>query len=182
RLDEEQEILARLQRGQRIESFETIRQTRDGQQIHVFLTISPISDAEGRVVASPKQHFILPNGNARKKPCAKSTPATRPSSNPPSMPSSSSITKADFSNSTPPPKRCLGSVVRRSSANPCLNGSCRNGFGRGIIKDSRSISTPERGRPFGNELNFPLCAPTGRSFRPNWRSYPSPVQTLPASP
>ncbi len=54
RLEEEQEILARLQRGQRIEPFETIRQTRDGQQIHVFLTISPITDAEGRVVGVSK--------------------------------------------------------------------------------------------------------------------------------
>jgi PAS domain S-box-containing protein len=54
RLDEETEILARLRRGERIEHFETVRQTRDGRHIDISLTVSPVRDAAGRVVAASK--------------------------------------------------------------------------------------------------------------------------------
>jgi PAS domain S-box-containing protein len=54
RQDEEQAILARLQRGERIDHFETVRQTKAGQRIHVSLSISPIKDAEGRLVGASK--------------------------------------------------------------------------------------------------------------------------------
>lgn len=54
RQDEEQSILERLQRGERIDHFETIRQTKAGQRIHVSLSISPIRDAEGHLVGASK--------------------------------------------------------------------------------------------------------------------------------
>lgn len=54
RLNEEQQILARLQRGDRVDHFETIRQRKNGEQIHVSLTISPIRDREGHVIGASK--------------------------------------------------------------------------------------------------------------------------------
>ena len=51
---EEEEVLARLRRGERIEHFETIRQTKDGRRIPISLTISPITDARGRIIGASK--------------------------------------------------------------------------------------------------------------------------------
>jgi two-component system, chemotaxis family, CheB/CheR fusion protein len=53
-LDEEQEILARLSQGQRIEHYETVRLAKDGRRIDVSLTVSPIRDAGGRVIGASK--------------------------------------------------------------------------------------------------------------------------------
>ncbi len=54
RLDEEQEILARLSRGERIDHFETVRMAKDGHRIDISLTVSPIRDAEGRIIGASK--------------------------------------------------------------------------------------------------------------------------------
>jgi PAS domain S-box-containing protein len=54
RQEEEDEILARLRLGERFDHFETIRLTKDGCQLHVSLTISPIKDASGKVVGASK--------------------------------------------------------------------------------------------------------------------------------
>ncbi|HET8700813.1 MAG TPA: PAS domain S-box protein, partial [Nitrococcus sp.] len=54
RIDEENQILARLRRGERIEHFDTVRQRSDGQLIHVSLTISPIRDGAGRILGASK--------------------------------------------------------------------------------------------------------------------------------
>jgi PAS domain S-box-containing protein len=51
---EEDEILSRIKRGQRYDHFDTIRMTKDGRQLHVSLTISPIKDANGYVVGASK--------------------------------------------------------------------------------------------------------------------------------
>ena len=51
---EEEEVLARLRRGERIEHFETVRLTKDGRRIPVSLTVSPIKDARGRVIGASK--------------------------------------------------------------------------------------------------------------------------------
>ena len=51
---EEVEILSRIKRGQRYDHFDTIRMTKDGRQLHVSLTISPIKDANGYVVGASK--------------------------------------------------------------------------------------------------------------------------------
>ena len=54
RLSEEDEIIARLKSGQRVDHFETVRMRRDGSPIHVSLTISPIYGANGSVVGASK--------------------------------------------------------------------------------------------------------------------------------
>ena len=51
---EEREILDRLKRGERIEHFETTRLTKDGRRIQVSLTVSPVRDPSGKIVAASK--------------------------------------------------------------------------------------------------------------------------------
>lgn len=51
---EEGEILRKLQAGQRIEHYETVRVTKSGERIDVSLTISPVRDASGKVIGASK--------------------------------------------------------------------------------------------------------------------------------
>ena len=51
---EESEILARLQRGERIDHYETIRVAKDGRRVDVSLTVSPLRDRSGNVVGASK--------------------------------------------------------------------------------------------------------------------------------
>ncbi|QDS94146.1 Sensor protein FixL [Roseimaritima multifibrata] len=52
RHDEIRTILERIRRGQRVETFETVRVCRDGRHIDVSLTVSPIKEHTGRVIGS----------------------------------------------------------------------------------------------------------------------------------
>ncbi|MEO9338563.1 PAS domain S-box protein [Mesorhizobium sp. SB112] len=52
--DEEPRIMERIRRGERVESFETVRQRKDGSRIPVSLTISPVRNAAGRIVGASK--------------------------------------------------------------------------------------------------------------------------------
>lgn len=52
--DEEAVILNKLQAGERIEHFETVRQTKGGERLNVSLTISPIRDNSGNVIGASK--------------------------------------------------------------------------------------------------------------------------------
>src|SRR5678815_5514794 len=54
RLAEEDDIIATLKEGRRVEHFETVRVRADGQRILVSLTISPIRDDSGNVVGASK--------------------------------------------------------------------------------------------------------------------------------
>ena len=54
RYEEEESILQRLRRGERVEPFETIRRRKDGSLIHVSVTMSPIRNAEGRIIGASK--------------------------------------------------------------------------------------------------------------------------------
>ncbi|HKT06313.1 MAG TPA: PAS domain-containing sensor histidine kinase [Gemmatimonadaceae bacterium] len=47
-------IVDLLARGERIEHFETVRVCKDGQQIEVSISVSPIRDAQGNVVGAAK--------------------------------------------------------------------------------------------------------------------------------
>ena len=54
RIAEEDDIVASLKAGKRIDHFETERQRSDGQRLQVSLTISPIRDAAGTVIGASK--------------------------------------------------------------------------------------------------------------------------------
>lgn len=54
RQNEEGEILSRLRRGDRIDHYETLRRRKDGKEIRISLTISPIRDASGTIVGASK--------------------------------------------------------------------------------------------------------------------------------
>jgi PAS domain S-box-containing protein len=54
RIDEESDILARIRRGESVEHFETVRVRKDGTNIDVSVTISPIRDGTGGIVGASK--------------------------------------------------------------------------------------------------------------------------------
>jgi PAS domain S-box-containing protein len=54
RQNEEREILTRIRRGERIDHFETVRQHKRGSLVVVSLTVSPVKDANGKIVGASK--------------------------------------------------------------------------------------------------------------------------------
>jgi light-regulated signal transduction histidine kinase (bacteriophytochrome) len=52
--DEEASILERIRRGERIDHYETIRRCKDGSDVTVSLTVSPVIDAQGRIIGASK--------------------------------------------------------------------------------------------------------------------------------
>jgi PAS domain S-box-containing protein len=54
RQDEERTILTRIRRGERIEHVETVRRRKHGSLIWVSLTISPVKNAEGKIIGASK--------------------------------------------------------------------------------------------------------------------------------
>jgi PAS domain S-box-containing protein len=54
RLGEERQILARIGQGERIDHFETVRQRKHGGLVSISLTVSPVKNAEGRIVGASK--------------------------------------------------------------------------------------------------------------------------------
>ncbi|CAH0495714.1 PAS domain S-box protein [Novosphingobium sp. CECT 9465] len=54
RLAEEDDIIGRIARGERVKSFDTLRCRKDGVQIAVSITVSPIADKSGKIVGASK--------------------------------------------------------------------------------------------------------------------------------
>lgn len=54
RRSEEEDVLARLRRGEKIDHFETVRRTKDGRHIPISLTVSPVWDAKGMLIGASK--------------------------------------------------------------------------------------------------------------------------------
>ncbi len=54
RIDEEQQILNRLRKGEKIEHFETKRITKDGRILDISLTTSPIRNSDGKIIGASK--------------------------------------------------------------------------------------------------------------------------------
>ena len=52
--DEEYQIIDRLRRGERIDHFETMRRTKGGDLIKVSISVSPVRDADGKVIGAAK--------------------------------------------------------------------------------------------------------------------------------
>ncbi|MCO6050384.1 PAS domain S-box protein [Mesorhizobium sp. RP14(2022)] len=53
-LSEETDIITRIKRGERIESYETTRRRKDGSLVSISITVSPIRDANGEIVGASK--------------------------------------------------------------------------------------------------------------------------------
>jgi PAS domain S-box-containing protein len=51
---EEEAIIERIRRGQRVEHFETVRQRKHGSLIDVSMTISPAKNARGKIIGASK--------------------------------------------------------------------------------------------------------------------------------
>src|SRR5262249_56042186 len=51
---EEGEILGRVQGGERIDHYETVRVAKDGRRVDISLTVSPLHDRFGKVVGASK--------------------------------------------------------------------------------------------------------------------------------
>jgi len=54
RQDEEMGILERISRGEHVHHYETVRQRKDGSLVEISLTVSPIRDAQGKVIGASK--------------------------------------------------------------------------------------------------------------------------------
>lgn len=54
RKDEERQILAKIQKGERVDHFETRRLRKDGAVIDVSVTVSPVFDDEGTLIGASK--------------------------------------------------------------------------------------------------------------------------------
>ena len=52
--EEERQILARLERGERIRHYETVRLAKDGRRVSLSLTVSPLFNQSGKVVGASK--------------------------------------------------------------------------------------------------------------------------------
>lgn len=67
RQQEEDDIIARLRKGERVENFETLRMDRDGKLIDVSVSISPIIDASGKLLGASKFVRDISDRKAREK-------------------------------------------------------------------------------------------------------------------
>jgi PAS domain S-box-containing protein len=54
RLDEEVDIVARIRRGERVDHYDTVRRKKSGRLVDISLTVSPVRDANGRIVGASK--------------------------------------------------------------------------------------------------------------------------------
>ena len=54
RLGEEDEVLSRVRRGERVEHFETVRRRKDGSLVPISLAVSPVRDPSGRIIGASK--------------------------------------------------------------------------------------------------------------------------------
>ena len=53
-LHEEQTIIGRIRRGERTEHYETVRRRKDGGLVDISLTVSPVKNSEGLIIAASK--------------------------------------------------------------------------------------------------------------------------------
>jgi PAS domain S-box-containing protein len=51
---EEEDVLARIRRGESVDHYETVRVTKDSRPLNISLTVSPLRDAAGRVIGASK--------------------------------------------------------------------------------------------------------------------------------
>jgi PAS domain S-box-containing protein len=98
RLPEEQMILGKLRRGERVEHYETVRLHKNGRPVDVSISVAPLKDSRGRVWGASKIIRDL-TGGSRKDGCG-------PSSKPQWTPSSRSMKKGRSNPPIRPPSGC----------------------------------------------------------------------------
>ena len=54
RFNEENHIISKITKGERVDHFETIRVAKDGKRINISLTVSPIKDDQGNIIGASK--------------------------------------------------------------------------------------------------------------------------------
>ena len=54
RLDEENEIISKIRKGERVEHFQTVRRKKDASCLDISVTVSPIRSASGRIIGASK--------------------------------------------------------------------------------------------------------------------------------
>lgn len=54
RLSEEDFIIGRIAKGQKVDHFETVRRGKDGRDVHLSVTVSPVIDAGGKIIGASK--------------------------------------------------------------------------------------------------------------------------------
>jgi len=52
--NEEPRILSRIRSGEKVDHYETVRQRKDGSLVDISLSVSPIKDADGRIIGASK--------------------------------------------------------------------------------------------------------------------------------
>jgi PAS domain S-box-containing protein len=75
RLSEEQAILRQIRQGVRVEHFETLRVCKNGIQIAVSVTVSPILNEQGDVIGASKLPATSRKSAAPKTSCARTAPS-----------------------------------------------------------------------------------------------------------
>jgi len=53
-VNEEPTILERLKRGEKVDHYQTVRQRKDGTLLNISLTVSPLRDANGKIIGASK--------------------------------------------------------------------------------------------------------------------------------
>jgi len=51
---EEDDVLAQVRRGEKVDHYETVRQAKDGRKLDISLNVSPIKDSRGRIIGASK--------------------------------------------------------------------------------------------------------------------------------
>jgi PAS domain S-box-containing protein len=54
RLSEEDFIIGQIAKGKKIDHFETIRRAKDGREVHLSVTVSPVVDVYGKIIGASK--------------------------------------------------------------------------------------------------------------------------------
>ncbi len=54
KLEEEAGIIAKIAEGEKVDHIETIRKTKDGREINVSVTVSPVKDSNGKIIGASK--------------------------------------------------------------------------------------------------------------------------------
>jgi PAS domain S-box-containing protein len=126
---EEKEILVRIQRGERIENLETIRQRKDGSLVEVSLTISPVKDIHGKIIGASK---IARNITERKRAEQKLTESLQREKAARELAESANCAKDDFlaslSHELRTPLNPVLLIASDAADNPDLPPEIRNNF------------------------------------------------------